>query len=122
MHGAQHASNEFVNSIALLDQRHQGSDPTLVVSNVSEVRKDQFLELLYLVLQHHQIRDGLVSLVWVVDRFEAEIFLVLESTIKLRVLVVERQLRKKVVYVFSDQRRISADSFSTHPTVQGVNP
>lgn len=117
MHGAQHASDKFVYSIALLDQWHQGRDPTLVVSDVSKVRKDQFLELLYLVLQHHQIRDGLVSLVWVVDRFEAEIFFILESTIKLRVLVVERQLRKKVVYVFSDQRRISADSFSTHSTV-----
>jgi hypothetical protein len=67
MHCAQHASDEFVYAIALLHQGHQSSDPTFVVDAASEVRKDEFLESIDLILKCHQVGNSLVALVRVVD-------------------------------------------------------
>ena len=66
VHGPQHACDKLVYSITLLDQRNKGRDTTLVAADVPEMRKDEFLKLLNLVLQVHQVRDCLVSDVQVV--------------------------------------------------------
>lgn len=50
MHSAQHAGYELVDAIALLDQRDQGSNPTLVVCAASEVGEDELLEGIDLIL------------------------------------------------------------------------
>ena len=92
MHGSQHAGDKFVNSIALLDKGHKRSDATLVVSDVAKVRKDKFLELLNLVLQHHEVTNRLVALVRVVEGFKAQILLLLEGTVELGMLVMEGEL------------------------------
>lgn len=70
VHGSQHARNELVDAIALRDQRHQGTDPALVVGTTAEVRKDELLEAVDLVLQGHEIGDGLVAFVGIVDRLQ----------------------------------------------------
>jgi hypothetical protein len=55
MHRAQHASDELVYTIALLDQGHQRSNATFVVGAASEVGEDQLLESIDLILQSHEI-------------------------------------------------------------------
>jgi len=50
MHGAQHAGDELVDTIALLDQWNQGCYPALVVRAASEVREDELLEGVNLIL------------------------------------------------------------------------
>lgn len=124
MHCAQHASDELVNSVTLLDKRDKCRDATLVVSHIAEVREDQLLELFNLVLQNHKVADGLVTFVRVVDGLQAEILLVFEGSVELGVLVVERELRQEVVNVFADQGRITAHSLtsSTHAAVQAIDP
>lgn len=61
VHGAQHASQEFVNTIALLDKRHKTRDAAFVVRRTTEMRKDELLELLDLILQGHQVHDSFVA-------------------------------------------------------------
>ena len=90
MHGSQHARDKLVDSVALLNQGHQGRDSTLVVPHVSEVREDELLKLLNLVLQDHEVRDRFVALVGIIDGFQAEILLVFESPVELWVLLMER--------------------------------
>jgi hypothetical protein len=58
------------------------------------VREDQLLELLNLILQHHQVADGLVTFIGVVDSLQAQVLLILEGSVELGVLMVERELRK----------------------------
>lgn len=62
MHGAQHAGNEFVNSITFGDQGHQCGDPALIVGAAAEMGEDQFLESVDLILQIHEIGDRLVTM------------------------------------------------------------
>ena len=61
MHCSQHASNELVDSIALLDQGHQCRDTAFIVSAGLEMREDQLLESINLVLQGHEIGNSLVA-------------------------------------------------------------
>ena len=61
MHRSQHACNKFVNAIAFLHQRYQRRDPTLIIVPIAEACENQFLESLNLILQSHQIGDGLVA-------------------------------------------------------------
>jgi hypothetical protein len=61
VHGAQHAGDELVNSITLLDQGHQTGDLALIVQPASKVSKNELLECLDLVLKIHKVGDGLVS-------------------------------------------------------------
>lgn len=79
VHGAEHAGDEFVNAVAFLHQWRQRGDSTFIVVGASEMRKDELLELVDLILQRHQIRDGLVTFVGVVDRFQTDILFVLEG-------------------------------------------
>lgn len=123
MHSTQHASNEFVDAIAFLDQRDQRGYPALVVCAASEVGEDELLERIDLVLQRHEIGDGLVAFVGIIDGLQADVFLVLKSscllsvlsfklalalglafalnprTIELRVLSVERKLGHEIIDV-----------------------
>lgn len=78
MHCTEHACDELIDAIALLYKRHEGRNAALVVVCASEVREDQLLELVYLVLQCHQVRDRLVALIRVVDRLQTNVFLVFE--------------------------------------------
>jgi uncharacterized FAD-dependent dehydrogenase len=61
VHGAQHAGGELVNGITFLNQGHESSNPALVVGRGAEVGEHELLELVNLILQVHQVRNGLVS-------------------------------------------------------------
>ena len=61
MHSAQHACNEFVDTIALLYQGHKRRYPTFVVRAASEMCKYEFLKSIDLVLKNHEVCDSLVS-------------------------------------------------------------
>ncbi len=92
MHSTQHASDEFIDAITLLDQRHQSRDPALVIANIPEVRENQLLELFNLVLESHKVGNRLVALVRIVNGLQADVFLVLERAVELGMLLVEGQL------------------------------
>lgn len=53
MHSSQHAGDEFVDAVALLNQRDQRGYPALVVTITAEMGEYQFLKLLNLVLETH---------------------------------------------------------------------
>jgi len=80
MHSSQHASDELVDAVALLHEGNQCSDSAFIVGAASEVRKDELLERVDLILQRHQVRNRLVSLVGIVDRLETDILLIFESS------------------------------------------
>ena len=61
MHRPQHARDELVYSIALLNEGNQCGDTAFIVSSASEMRKYQLLEAVNLILQCHQVRDGLIA-------------------------------------------------------------
>jgi hypothetical protein len=97
VHGAQHAGDKLVDSVTLLDQGHQTRDLAFVVQPASKVSKNELLECLNLVLEIHEVGDGLVSgpksayncthvasqclpFVRVVDRLQTDVLLVLERS------------------------------------------
>jgi len=55
VHGPEHACDELVNAVTLLYKGHEGRDAAFVVVGASEMGEDEFLELVYLVLQCHQV-------------------------------------------------------------------
>ena len=61
MHSAQHASNKSINIPTLFDQRDKGRDAAFIVRRMAEMREDDTLKRLDLVLDTHKVRDGLVS-------------------------------------------------------------
>lgn len=61
MHSSQHAGDESVNAITLLDLRNKRTDTTFVVCRAAKVSEDQFLKRVDLILQIHQVADGLVA-------------------------------------------------------------
>lgn len=63
VHCPQHARDEPVNAVTLLDLRHERRDPALVVCRAAEMCKDELLERVNLVLQVHQIHDGFEAVV-----------------------------------------------------------
>lgn len=62
MHCSQHACNELVDTIALLHERYQRRNSALIVSTRLEMREDQLLETINLVLQGHEVGNRLVSI------------------------------------------------------------
>jgi hypothetical protein len=122
VHGPQHAGDELVDAVALLDKRDEGGDAALVVPDVSEVGEDELLELLNLVLQGHEVGDGLVPFVGVVDGLEADVLLVLEGAVELGVGMVEGELGEDEVDVFVDQGTVAADALAGHAALQAVDP
>lgn len=55
VHGPKHACDELVNTITLLYKGYERRDAAFVVVGASEMGEDEFLELVYLVLQCHQV-------------------------------------------------------------------
>jgi len=108
MHGAKHARDEFVNSITFSNEWYERSHSTLVVGASSERRKDQFLKGLDLVLEVHEIGDSLVTLIRVVDAFQADVLFVLECSVELRVVAVEGKFVDQEKDVFLDQSTVTS--------------
>ena len=61
VHGSQHACDELVDSIAFRDERNERRDTALVVRSGLEVREDELLEGIDLVLQGHEVGDCLIT-------------------------------------------------------------
>ena len=64
VHCTQHAGRELIDGIALLDERDEGCDTALVVGRGSKIGENKFLELIHLILQIHELADGLVAGGW----------------------------------------------------------
>lgn len=97
MHGSQHASNELVDAVTLLDKGHQCRDTALIVGTGLEMREDQLLKSINLILQSHEIGDGLIAVnslalrfpilrskshspfIRIIDCLQTNVFLVLEQ-------------------------------------------
>ena len=62
MHCSQHASDEFVNTIAFLYQRDQCRDSAFVVCSTSKMRENELLEGIDLILECHEIGDGFIAM------------------------------------------------------------
>lgn len=114
MHGAEHAGDELVDAVTLLHQRHESRYPALVVLATPEIGKDQLLECLDLVLQVHQVGNGLVTLIGVVDGFQTDVLLVLESAIELGVVAMEGEFGDEVIDVFRYQWSVSSHAITAH--------
>lgn len=61
VHRPEHAGDEFVDAMRLLNQRHQGRDATFVVRTRTEMGKDEFLERVDLILKGHEVGDCLIA-------------------------------------------------------------
>jgi hypothetical protein len=55
VHSPKHACDELVNTVTLLYKGYERRDAAFVVVGASEMGENEFLELVYLVLQCHQI-------------------------------------------------------------------
>lgn len=87
MHSTQHAGDEFVDAIAFLNKWDKRSNATFVVRATSEMRKDELLEGINLILQGHQIRDRLIALVRVIDRLQTDVLLILKGSCQISLLL-----------------------------------
>lgn len=101
-HGAHHGCDELVNAKTLLDEWDKSSDTAFVVVGSTEMRKDEFLERVNLILKSHEVRNRLVSLVGVVDSFEGDELLVLEETVEFWMVAVEAKLGEEEGRVCAD--------------------
>ena len=61
VHSTQHARDEAIYAPTLLDKGDESRDTTLIVGRMAEMSKDHLLEGVDLVLQAHEIGDGLVA-------------------------------------------------------------
>ena len=61
MHSPQHAGNELVDAIALLHEGDQRRNPALIIGSREEMREDQLLERINLVLKVREVVDGLIT-------------------------------------------------------------
>lgn len=61
MHCSKHTCSKFINSVAFLDERDQCRYPSFVIGATSEMRKDEFLKFIDLVLKTHQVHNGLIT-------------------------------------------------------------
>lgn len=86
------------------------------------MRENQFLELVNLILEGHEIGDCLVALVGIIDGPQTYIFFVLESTIERWMLMVKGKLCQEEMDVFFDQRPVSTHTLAGHAPVQAVDP
>jgi hypothetical protein len=115
VHGSQHAGNKLIDTIALLHKGHECRDSAFIVRAASEVGEDKLLEGVDLVLKGHEVGNGLVPLVGVVDGLQTDVFLVFKGsclssahwpkiasdrhTIEFWVLSVESELGQEIVDV-----------------------
>lgn len=84
--------------------------------------EDQLLKLLNLVLQNHEIGDGLVAFIRVIYCFQTDILFILKSAVELGMLLMERQLSEKVVYVFVDERTVAANAIAGNSPIETIDP
>ena len=61
VHGSKHARDEPIDAVAFLNLGDERTDTTLIVGRTAEVGEDQLLKRVDLVLQVHEVADGLVS-------------------------------------------------------------
>lgn len=124
MHSSQHACYESINAPALLDKRDKGRDTTLIVCRVPEVRENQALKRIDLILKSHQVRNRFIpkkcvnEVLWlemqqyspfirIINTFEGDILLIFEKTIKFRPNAMEPQFRQEECDVGPYQRAVS---------------
>jgi len=69
MHCPKHAGNKFINAVAFCNKRYKSRYSAFIVSDVAKMGKDQLLKLVNLVLKGHQVGDGFVAFIWVVNGF-----------------------------------------------------
>jgi hypothetical protein len=87
------------------------------------VRHDQLLESINPVLQSHEVGDGLITFVGVIDGFETNVLFVFKSSVKLKVGSVEGELGHQVEYVFADYGGVTTDAVAgACATSQAVDP
>jgi len=73
-------------------------------------------------LQGHEIGDGLVAFIGVVDGLQADVFFVLKQAIELDVLTMEGEFGKQKEDVFPDERAIASEAFAIDTSCDGLNP
>ena len=61
MHSSKHTGDEPVDSVTLLNEWDERRDSTFVVGGSSEVSESELLERVDLILEGHEVGDGLVS-------------------------------------------------------------
>lgn len=105
-----------------MNKRNQSGDAALVVADIAKVGKDELLKLLNLVLKHHQIGNGLIALIGIVDGLQANVFFVFKRSVELGMRLVEGQLGEQKVDVFANQRAVAADALAGHAAVEAINP
>lgn len=117
MQCAKHACDELVDAVTFVNKRDEGGDATFIVANIAEVRENELLELLNLILQYHEIGDGFVAFVRIIDGLQADVFFILKGAVEFRVLLVERQLGQEKVDILADQGAVSTNAFATHSSI-----
>lgn len=106
VNGPHHVDDEFIDAVGFLDLRDQGGNATLVITTC-EVGKDELLEAVDLILQSHEVGDGFVAFVWVMDAFEGYILFVLEQPVEFFVVAVKSELGHDQADVSSNERTIA---------------
>ena len=61
MHSPEHAGNKAVDAVAFVDERYQRGDFAFIICAVAEMREDQLLKGVDLVLELHEVRDCFVA-------------------------------------------------------------
>lgn len=141
VHRPSHRCNETVDTVALFDERHQGGDTALIVTAIFEVSEDEFLKGVNLILQRHQVLDGLVAdwatsisdadygnndfqgnppFVRIVDTLQADVLFVLKETVELGMILVESKLGKDKLDVGTNERGVTCKVMGVGAAREGV--
>lgn len=131
VHGTQHADNESVDSVTLLDLRHEGRNSTLVVRRTAEMGKDELLERVNVVLEIHQVHDRFEAattdsraevswegelrekagrgkpFVRIVDAAKRDVLFVFEEAVEVLVHLVKLEFREDQLDVRSNQSTVA---------------
>lgn len=107
MHGSQHGDDEPVDSVRLGNHGNQRRDFALVGSGSLQRREDKSLEVVHSVLEGHQVHNGLVSLVGVVNGSQRNVILVLKHSVEGRVVLVEGELLHEEPDILGDELAIT---------------
>ena len=124
VHRAEHTSDEAVDTPTLLHQRNERRYTAFVACGVTEVSEDHPLEGVDLVLQTHEVGDGLVSwatdqntrqtlgksrdahcspFIGIVNTLQCHVFLVLKQPVELGPQPMEPKFRQYELDIRSDQ-------------------
>lgn len=89
VHSASHRGNETVDTVRFLDERNEGCNPAFVASGIFKVRKDELLKRVYLILEVHQVVDGFVAFIGVIDSLQANVLFILKHAVELCMILVK---------------------------------